>query len=80
VNVDPMAALTLVAGATLPVRLRTIKAVDIATVLTQEGGQEVGVINAPETVRLIECLRAGRRYVATVVTVADPLSVRVQNE
>jgi len=79
VNVDPMAALTLVAGATLPVRLRTIKAVDIATVLTQ-GGQEVGVINAPETVRLIECLRAGRRYVATVVTVTDPLSVRVQNE
>jgi len=75
-----MASLTLSPGATLPVRLRTIGTVDIAEVLTGDGSQEVGGVNAPETVALIECMRAGRRYVAVVLTVADPLAVRVQNE
>lgn len=72
--------MTIAENQRLPVRLQTINAVGVAEVLTADGAQNVGTVNAPETVQLIGCLLSGRRYVAVVIKTASPLTVRVQNE
>jgi hypothetical protein len=71
-GVDAMAALTVAKANELPVRAERRNGLDIVVVASADGAQVVGAVNAPETVRLIECIAKGHRYGATVRSVDGP--------